>query len=88
MSANGRTSRAREVADVAEDRRHIWLAAQIDEAEATTGAVADELKRDFDALLAEMRSLKRVLQGILISVIVALVAIPVGIIWTAATVRP
>ena len=61
-----------------EESRHLWLAGQIDEVES-------RLATSVDSLASEMHKLRQVLTGLLISIIVALVAIPIGVIIQVAT---
>lgn len=71
------SGRADELATVREDAWGSWLAAQIDEVE-------NGLKTEVHALTEEVRKLRSVLTAILISIIVALVSVPIGIIWQVA----
>jgi hypothetical protein len=71
------SGRADELATVREDAWAGWLAAQIDEVE-------NGLKTEVHALTEEVRKLRSVLTAILISIIVALVSVPIGIIWQVA----
>lgn len=76
----GTVSRADEVADVHPERQAAWLAGQLDELEAG-------LVTQLTSLTGELAAVRKLLTGILVSICVGLVSIPVGIIWTAAIAR-
>jgi len=76
----GTVARADEVADVHQDRQAVWLAGQLDEMEAG-------LVTQLTSLTGELAAVRKLLTGILVSICVGLVSIPVGIIWTAAIAR-
>jgi len=71
-------SRRDEVRNLREGQEPQWLAGQIDDVE---NAFIGKL----DTLTGELAALRRVLVGILISIVIAMVAVPVGILWAAAT---
>jgi hypothetical protein len=71
-------SRREEIDNLKEGQEAVWLAGQLDDLEKTFILKLDRLNEGLD-------SLRRVLVGILISIVIALVAVPVGIIWAVAT---
>lgn len=72
MSSNGagaQKQRAKEIMFVDPARREEWLAGQLDEFEDILGGVRDELVK-----------LRQVLTGLLVSVCLALIVVPVSIL--------
>ena len=70
-------ARIHEVNDLQPERQTIWLAAQIDELEAS-------FIGRMDKLTLELAATRKILTGILISLLVGLIAIPIGVIWEHA----
>lgn len=71
-------SRRDEINNVKEGQEPAWIAGQIDDLELL-------FINRIDTLNKELVSLRRVLVGLLVSIVIALIAVPVGIIWAAAT---
>lgn len=73
-------SRRDEVHNVRDGQEPEWLAGQMDDIEkAFIGRM--------DNVTAELAALRKILMGILISIVIALISVPVGIIWATAVHR-
>lgn len=80
-------SRSREIRDVAPDRQAEWLAGQLDEIEARLDKLQVQMSDGFARIDEQMAASRRVLTGILVAIIVALVALPVGLLLTLLSPR-
>lgn len=70
-------SRRQEVKNISPGQEPEWLAGQMDEMEVAFVA-------QMTALTKEIGALRRVLTGILVGIIIALVSVPIGILWASA----
>ncbi len=69
--------RIHEVTDVQTEHQARWLAGQVDQLEM-------EILKRLDSLTTELAATRRVLTGVLVSVLVAALTIPIGMIAAAA----
>lgn len=69
--------RVHEVTDVQTEHQARWLAGQVDQLEM-------EILKRLDLLTTELAATRRVLTGVLLSVLVAALTIPIGLVWASA----
>lgn len=77
--------RAAELRLVDPAQREVWLAEQLDEVEGTALAAVETLAGEATRLREELIALRKVLTGLLVSIIVALVGGGIGLIVGVVT---
>lgn len=75
-------SRQTEIRDVAQDRQAEWLAGQLDEIEAQLNSLRRQVTARFDRVDESLAASRRVMTNILVAIIVALIAFPIGLALT------
>lgn len=78
-----RHRRSAELRLIAPEQREVWLAEQLDEVEMTALAAVETLGVEAQRLRDELVALRKVLTGLLVSIIVALVSAGLGLIIAA-----
>lgn len=73
-------SRATEIVDINPDRRVVWLAGEVDELES-------EFTKGINKLIASQESGRRLLTGVLVAIIAALIVFPTTVIMFVVTGR-